>query len=51
MANVLVTCEGTVAFTTIGTAGENRKERFSESFLLVKQDELWKIVSDCVRFL
>ena len=44
---VLVSCEGVVKFD----GHSNDQELFSQNFLLTKQGGVWKIGSDCFRFL
>ena len=43
---VLVVCHGTVKFD-----GQRNDELFSQNFMLSKQGEVWKVGSDCFRFL
>ena len=43
--SVLVVCQGVVKFD-----GQN-EELFSQNFILTKQGEVWKVGSDCFRFL
>lgn len=43
---VLISCKGTVKFD-----GEASEKRFSQDFLLNKEGEVWKVGSDCFRFL
>lgn len=43
---VLVVCGGLVKFD-----GQDNEENFSQNFLLSKQGEVWKVGSDCFRFL
>lgn len=45
-STVLISCEGTVKFE-----GQAAEERFSQKFLLNKEGEVWKVGSDCFRFL
>ena len=41
---VLVSCEGHVTYDRHGT------ESFSQTFLLVRRGDFWKVASDCFRF-
>lgn len=44
--SILVVCEGTVQY------GEERQRKpFSQNFLLVSENNTWKIMSDCFRFI
>ena len=43
---VLVCCEGVVNYD-----GQSNEQPFTQNFLLVKQADVWKIGSDCFRFL
>ena len=43
---VMVCCEGDVKYD-----GQSSEQPFTQSFLLVKQADVWKIGSDCFRFL
>ena len=45
-SSVLVVCQGTVKFD-----GQKEEELFSQNFILSKQGEVWKVGSDCFRFL
>ena len=45
-ATVLVCCEGVVGYND-----ESNHQAFTQNFLLIKQSEVWKIGSDCFRFL
>jgi len=47
-SNVMVVCQGVVRYS--GHGGE-QTANFSQNFLLTKQGEVWKIGSDCCRFL
>ena len=44
---VLVSCKGSVKFDGKPT----EEQRFSQDFLLNKEGEVWKVGSDCFRFL
>ena len=43
---VLIVCGGLVKFD-----GQDSEENFSQNFLLSKQGDVWKVGSDCFRFL
>ena len=43
---VLVCCEGIVGYEE-----QSREQPFTQNFLLVKQSDVWKVGSDCFRFL
>lgn len=45
-STVLVACQGMVKFD-----GQQHDELFSQNFILSKQGEVWKVSSDCFRFL
>ena len=45
-SSVLVVCQGVVKFD-----GHREDEPFSQNFILSKQGEVWKVGSDCFRFL
>lgn len=45
-STVLISCKGMVKFD-----GETSERRFSQDFLLNKEGEVWKVGSDCFRFL
>lgn len=47
-STVMVVCQGAVKFS--GHGGE-QTSTFSQNFLLTKQGDVWKIGSDCCRFL
>ncbi|XP_065063660.1 NTF2-related export protein 2-like [Rhopilema esculentum] len=42
---ILVTAEGTVSF------GDGRPEYFNQNFMLTALDNVWKIASDCFRYI
>ena len=44
-STVLISCRGFVQFD-----GESREKKFSQNFLLNKEGEVWKVGSDCFRF-
>lgn len=44
--SVLVSCVGSVKFD-----GQPSEKRFSQDFLLTKEGEVWKVDSDCFRFI
>ncbi len=44
-STVLISCMGTVKFD-----GEPAEKKFSQNFLLTKEGEVWKVGSDCFRF-
>lgn len=44
--SVLVSCKGSVKFD-----GQSSEKKFSQNFLLTKEGEVWKVGSDCFRFL
>ena len=46
ITSVLVSCKGSVKFD-----GQSSEKRFSQVFLLTKEGEVWKVGSDCFRFL
>jgi NTF2-related export protein 1/2 len=46
VSTILITCMGMVKFD-----GEAAEKRFSQDFLLNKEGEVWKVGSDCFRFL
>ena len=43
---VLVACQGEVKYD-----GAERIRTFTQNFILIKQGEVWKVASDCFRFL
>lgn len=43
---VLVCCEGIVGYDE-----HSNEQSFTQNFLLIKQSDVWKIGSDCFRFL
>lgn len=44
--SIIVVCEGTVCY------GDEKKHRpFTQNFLLVSENNQWKIISDCFRFI
>ena len=45
-STVLISCKGAVKFD-----GQPSEQRFSQDFLLNKEGEVWKVGSDCFRFL
>lgn len=45
-SSVLVVCQGLVKFD-----GQNNEDLFSQNFILTKQGDVWKVGSDCFRFL
>ena len=45
-SSVLVACHGMVKFD-----GQPREELFTQNFILTKQGDVWKVASDCFRFL
>lgn len=45
-SSVLVACQGMVKFD-----GQESEELFSHNFILTKQGDVWKVASDCFRFL
>ena len=45
-STVLISCKGAVMFD-----GEDTEKRFSQDFLLNKEGEVWKVGSDCFRFI
>ena len=45
-SNVMVVCQGVVRY-----GGHGGEQNFAQNFLLTKQGEVWKIGSDCCRFL
>ena len=47
---VMVNCEGAVSFE-VQPGEQHNEEPFSQNFLLVKQGDVWKVSSDCFRFL
>lgn len=44
-STVLVSCKGVVKLD-----GEREERKFSQNFLLSKEGEVWKVASDCFRF-
>lgn len=46
ISTVLISCMGMVKFD-----GESAEKKFSQYFLLKKEGEVWKVGSDCFRFL
>lgn len=47
---VMVNCEGVVSFD-VQPGNQHNEESFSQNFILVKQGDVWKLSSDCFRFL
>ncbi len=43
---VLVACQGEVKYD-----GDDRVRPFTQTFMLIKHGEVWKVASDCLRFL
>lgn len=44
-SSVLVSCLGSVKFD-----GQTQEQRFSQNFLLNKEGAVWKVTSDCFRY-
>ena len=44
--SILVVCEGTVRY-----GDERQRKHFSQNFLLMSENNTWKVVSDCFRFI